>query len=497
MPQDKIDKPEDKKIQLILAMESLNNNPDGVFWLDSFHGRFIYVNDQACEKLGYTREELLTMTTADIDPTPPSEDTWQGLDLVNDKSSKVTTHMQTMHRHKSGYLIPVEISITFNNIEGLLYASCIVRDITDRILAENQLRETYARLSVLYDIYRVTTKELDIDLLITETCNLLQKTLNYDALTFYLLDEDKREVVLSHAVGLSEEILDIIKTLTKDVEAINAMFNKENTYLRYKIPSEDNLMNLMRIEGFTDVIEFPIMADNRFIGRIILINKFNKPIDLKDQELLKAICRQLSTVLQNAKLYISLKNELEEHTKTEIMLKEANEELERIASTDQLTNLWNRRYFFSVVQIEIERAKRHKQTMSLLLFDIDHFKNVNDKFGHQVGDSVLVNFAKVLRNNMRSLDLLARWGGEEFLILAPQLGVNEAMQLAERLRKTIAEHSFSIAGSITVSIGIAEFCHNDTLDLWITKADDALYCAKKQGRNRVEMCHDTNSEQCY
>lgn len=472
----------------ILALESLNNSPDSVLWNDSDQGRLLYVNDQACKKLGYTREELLTMTIADIDTGYPQEQSSIESDLIKPIKSGMTTHIQTKHRHRNGHLIPVEISFSFIKFEEHLYVSSLVRDITDRTIAEKQLQETICRLSVLYEIYSVTTRELDTDNLIKKTCTLLQKTLNFDALTFYLLDEEKEEIVLNYSIGLPGKILKLINILTEDIGSIGkAMFSKETTYLNYQEQSNNKLIDLLLIEGFTDAIAFPIMIDNKFVGGISLINKSNRPIDVKDQELLKAVCCQLSTVLHNSKLFTSLKKELAERKKTEAMLKKANEELERIASTDQLTNIWNRRHFMNIIRVEIERAKRYNLTMSLLLLDIDHFKYVNDKFGHQVGDIVLVEFARILRTNIRDFDLLARWGGEEFLILASQLCAKDAAQLAERLRKCISENNFQVAGSITVSIGVVEFNQNENLDLWIKKADDALYRAKELGRNRVEV----------
>lgn len=467
MIENKNAKLEGKEKKLILAMESLNNSPDSVFWNDSARGNFIYVNDQACKHLGYTRDELLTMTIADINLSIDS-------DLVKPITSGITTKIQTKHRHKDGHLIPVEISFSLIKLEEYLYVSSSVRDITDRLLEEQRLQEAYGRLSVLYDIYKVTTKELNTDILIEETCNILQETLNFDGLTFYLLDEDKGEIVLNHAIGLSEEIFSIMEVIPKDVGAIGkAMFSKETIYVKYREQFDHKLIKLLLQEGFTDAMAFPITVDNNFIGGISLINKFDRPIDVKDQELLKAICSQISIVIQNSKLFTSLRK--------------VNEELERIASTDQLTNIWNRRHFSNIIQIEIKRAKRYDQTMSLLLFDIDHFKNVNDKYGHQVGDMVLVEFAKILRANIRDVDLLARWGGEEFLILAPHLCLKDAGQLAERLRISIAEHNFKIVYSITVSIGVVEFNLNENLDHWIKKADEALYRAKELGRNRVEL----------
>ncbi len=112
---------------------------------------------------------------------------------------------------------------------------------------------------------------------------------------------------------------------------------------------------------------------------------------------------------------------------------------------------------------------------------------INDNYGHQAGDQALIEFVNLLRDNIRSFDSLARWGGEEFLILAPHLRAGNAVQYADRLRELIAEHLFQEVGEITTSIGVAELANTDNIDSWIKKVDNALYRAKEQGRNRVEF----------
>lgn len=166
-----------------------------------------------------------------------------------------------------------------------------------------------------------------------------------------------------------------------------------------------------------------------------------------------------------------------------LALQAANAELKQLATTDPLTGTWNRRHFQQVIAAEIKQALRYGQQLSLLLFDLDHFKSINDRHGHQVGDQVLVALTRLLQRNLRSTDVLARWGGEEFAVVMPHCGANEAASLAEKLRALIAGWEFTDVGCVTVSCGLAEYQPPETLDSWLKRADDALYAAKSSGRN--------------
>lgn len=165
----------------------------------------------------------------------------------------------------------------------------------------------------------------------------------------------------------------------------------------------------------------------------------------------------------------------------------ANEQLSRMASTDRLTGLWNRRHFEEAVTHEMIKADRYQHPLSMLIFDIDHFKAVNDRYGHLAGDRVLVELSQIARQQTRDSDLLARWGGEEFVILMPETGPNDATTVAEKIRTTFASHRFPDLGTVTASFGIAAFRFSESLDRWISRADGALYEAKQAGRNRVQL----------
>ena len=168
-------------------------------------------------------------------------------------------------------------------------------------------------------------------------------------------------------------------------------------------------------------------------------------------------------------------------------LKQLNLELERLSVTDKLTGLFNRAKIDLVLSREIDRMSRFDEPFSILIADIDHFKQVNDQYGHQVGDQVLEQFAEIILRNTRKIDTVGRWGGEEFLVICPNTNVEGARQLAENLRIAIAQHVFPLVGSKTASFGISSFKANDEAKDIVARADSALYAAKNGGRNRVEV----------
>lgn len=168
-------------------------------------------------------------------------------------------------------------------------------------------------------------------------------------------------------------------------------------------------------------------------------------------------------------------------------LREVVESLEELANTDRLTNAWNRRRFEEALEGEIHRFHRYGHPISLMLLDVDHFKRVNDTYGHQEGDRVLKGVADCVFATIRKSDSLTRWGGEEFIVLMPNTGLSYAHTLAERIRTHIAAHAFDKVGNVTVSIGVAEFHQNSSHEDWLDRADRAMYTAKREGRNRVEF----------
>jgi diguanylate cyclase (GGDEF)-like protein len=201
----------------------------------------------------------------------------------------------------------------------------------------------------------------------------------------------------------------------------------------------------------------------------------NISVRMKAQEQLRTINNNLEEIIDKSTRELS--NEIKERKLIE-------EELKKSATTDKLTQAYNRVKYDEIIENEIERSERYEQLLSVILFDIDNFKGVNDNHGHNVGDSVLVALTDVVKKNKRSVDCLIRWGGEEFLIVAPGIDLEGAKVLTERVRQAIEKFKFDGVGDITVSLGVTQFEKGDTEDTLIKRADDALYKAKMAGKNQ-------------
>jgi diguanylate cyclase (GGDEF)-like protein len=171
--------------------------------------------------------------------------------------------------------------------------------------------------------------------------------------------------------------------------------------------------------------------------------------------------------------------------------KKTEDELLRLAATDPLTGAFNRREFTSLANQESQRSNRYNHPLSIMMLDLDHFKKLNDTYGHAAGDKALQRFTTLCCNALRTVDVFGRWGGEEFVTLLPETDIEGATVIAERLRKLVSQSVFVYNEekiSFTASIGIAQYRSGEmTLDGPLGRADSAVYDAKKAGRNRISV----------
>ncbi len=227
------------------------------------------------------------------------------------------------------------------------------------------------------------------------------------------------------------------------------------------------------ITGGESILALPLFVNGRVMGSLQLVSDDRGAFSQEDAQLLWVLVHVAENLLTR------------EH---------ANESLMMFAFTDHLTGLRTRGYFEQQLELEIKRSERKSEAFALLMLDIDHFKSLNDKYGHSIGDQVLREIAAVLTEDMREVDTVARYGGEEFVIILPETTADEGLAVAERIRRAVAERTFlsgpEMAGlaplALTISIGITNFPadSHDKKEL-MGLADAALYTAKDQGRNRV------------
>jgi len=183
--------------------------------------------------------------------------------------------------------------------------------------------------------------------------------------------------------------------------------------------------------------------------------------------------------------WLGVSRDISERKRYERQLMAANQQLQELATTDGLTGVWNRRHLETVIQQAIEHSDRHGEALSLILCDIDQFKAVNDRFGHPVGDQVLIEFCRRIQKRLRSSDSFGRWGGEEFLILLDHTDAPSARTLAEKFRQLIAGSPFPQVGTVTASFGVVQRRKHESSVDWFQRVDNRIYAAKKAGRNYV------------
>ncbi|HPB75450.1 MAG TPA: diguanylate cyclase, partial [Chromatiaceae bacterium] len=326
----------------------------------------------------------------------------------------------------------------------------LIREITDRQLAEEQLRISEERHRLLAE------NALDVIW-----------TLEPDGTLSYLSPAVEKLRGFTPAEALRQAPEEVLTPAS--LANFRRYFGKVQTWVRSGLP----------LEPFRSELEYYCRDGSTVWGEVMVYPQ--QDTDGRLRQFL-GVSRDISERKRH-ELEMRQARDLTEQANQ--ALQAANEELQRLAITDTLTGVWNRRHFEQVVAAEIQRNRRYGEPLSLLLFDIDHFKAINDTHGHLVGDQVLIGLCHRVREHLRGVDVLARWGGEEFVVLLPHCDGPQAQRLAEKLRALIAAEPFPGAGRVTSSFGVAEFRPPESADAWLNRADDALYQAKSAGRNRV------------
>lgn len=292
------------------------------------------------------------------------------------------------------------------------------------------------------------------------------------------LRESLSQEVLGQKHALEKDVADLNRDLTKTLKMYEAArdicvaLEEDQLFLKFK----DDLKGLVNFQdcfifdsdGFdprsyaADLI-FPLLVQEQCLGYLVI-----KGIERADYPYLEILANHLALGLKRARLY---------------------KKIQELAITDSLTGVYTRRYAIERLREEYDRSAAYQLNLSFMMIDVDYFKVCNDKFGHLVGDNVLVEVAGRIRDNIREVDMLARFGGEEFIVFAPNTSKESAYAVAERIRQAIAAspiRAYDEKVSVTVSMGVASYPQDarKPFDL-IIRADEALYRAKNSGRNKV------------
>ena len=290
----------------------------------------------------------------------------------------------------------------------------------------------------------------------------LQDLINNYQVSGQLANSQLNRIVKSLRLPLKEEEGGVLAMTLLDGMPLH--FNRESTFPN----KDDTLLNILKPEEFITV---PLKAKNKIIGVLFADNPYtHKPITNDGIRILTMFANQAGLAIENSQLY------------EQTLIK---------THTDSLTGLWNHGYFQYCLQEEITAAQKNKQPLSIIMADLDNFKGYNDTFGHQKGDQILKQIARLLILSARKQDSIYRYGGEEFAILLQHTNKQEARFIAERIRAAIEQYDFQqpqnhSAKKLTISIGLAAFSEDaQTKDALLGHADKALYEAKNQGKNCI------------
>lgn len=328
---------------------------------------------------------------------------------------------------------------------------------------ERRKKETY---KILYQLSKITSHPSNIEKLIKQSLIKITEIFQTAQGAVFLINQRKLE--FSAGVGLTNYQIRLIAASCEnfDENSIASWILKNNQALWSNNIEKDKRFfkpDGVSFKNGTNFLAVPLKTKNKITGILTLQNR-KQPFSLNDVHLLSSIANHLNLALTNSRLAL-------------------------LASTDHLTGLLNNGYFQKRLKIEFARAKKKNKPLSLILGDIDFFKQINDKFGHQQGNVILKKIAEILLQNTPPQTIISRYGGEEFILILPETERKEAIKIAENLKDIVADHLFNLKGNlvnITMSFGISNFPEDsiNSVDL-IEKADLALYQAKKEGRNRV------------
>ena len=335
--------------------------------------------------------------------------------------------------------------------------------------ANKKLNERVLELFTLYNVSKTLSLSLDLDDLFETAVKIIGETLNVSEYNLMLLQEETGQLVMRAVHGTKKE-----KIQTAALEASGEMPTKvikgKKTILIKDIAQRKGAVhyNGTKVKSGS-YLGIPLKIPR---GKVIGVLNAHKPapnaFTKEDVKLFETVAEHVSVAIENARAYQRTKE---------------------LSHRDDLTSLYNRRYFFDRLEKEVERAKRYERTFSLILIDIDHFKNYNDTHGHLEGDRALKNIAEVINNKIRKADILARYGGEEFVVILPETDKESAIIAGEKLRAGVEKLNLRdgrSGGPLTITLGVSSFPLDtkEAIEL-LERADQALYFGKAQGRNRV------------
>ncbi len=347
----------------------------------------------------------------------------------------------------------------------------VLKDITNFIRLEKELLKRNKELIIINTLSSAFISSENMDLVMED---LIEKVLLItDFHTGFLMMNEDEHLKLRTSKGISPDLQNFILAGGIETLCSDALRIQEPMYIVER--SAITKLPVLREEGFVFIAAIPLLSSQKVMGLLFLASRVSRVMDFDFAALLSLVGNHVSHIIDKIKLF---------------------QETKRLSITDGLTGLFNSRYFYRYLDIEISRTKRYGSSFSLMLFDIDNFKRLNDTYGHQAGDEVLQELARIFKSVSRETDVVVRYGGEEFVIILPNTSEEEAIALANRILQSVQETQIKINATesvrITVSGGVASFPQNaSSAKSLLNAADSAMYAAKTAGRNTI-VCYQGN-----
>ncbi len=388
---------------------------------------------------------------------------WKKVDQALLEKKEVVERISLNNKNFEVSLLPFEVEPE----ESLLRVT--FKDISNFLRLELELLKRNKELIIINSLSSAFISTDNIDLAMEKLMDNV--FLITDFHTGWLLLEENNSFLLQISRGISPELQHKIEkgalaSLCAETIEIGAPLHLVES-------SDISKISLLREEGIIFLVIIPLISEYKHIGLLFLASRVGRDFDFDFASLLTLVGNHVSHIIDKIRLF---------------------QETRRLSITDGLTGLHNTRYFYRSLDLEIARTDRYGTPFSLMLFDIDNFKQLNDNYGHQAGDEVLQELAKILKAVSRESDTVVRYGGEEFIIILPNTMEEETVHLANRIRNAVQENVFHLNDSekvkITLSGGIASYPKNarNAKNL-LNAADTALYAAKAAGKN-VVLCYE-------
>jgi diguanylate cyclase (GGDEF)-like protein/PAS domain S-box-containing protein len=437
----------------------------GIYLLQD--GQFQYVNRLFERISGYTSKELTGKYSLDyVHPEDRETVRTKAIEVLKGQSS---APYEFRLMTKAGEIVWVSDRVASIQYKGKRSVLGTITDITERKKAEEEIRLYTKQIETLFNIGATVSQTLNLEELLANVLDKVMEALDVDASGIFLLHEKSNKLILRAYRGMSTKLAQVLKALDVEDEFIGQVAKSGKPLIMGDFSTDHRLAKTRaRLEKFQSFAAVPVMAKEKILGVMGVGSHSYREFPDWEVKMLETIANQIGMATENAQLY---------------------ERALELAFTDGLTGLYNRRYLIEQIEHEFRRAERSKTPLSLIMVDLDGLKTINDRFGHHQGDIFLKEVGRIIRVNTRASDVAARWGGDEFMLLAPETDSSRSVKIAERIRTQVERYRLNIDGhevGITISVGIVSYpSHAARISELIKNVDEAMYNAKKGGKNRA------------